>query len=120
MQDDSTIIYATAVLLSPGKTSVIDKKVTTENLAGLLPTSKAIATVRSFLLKKGFDVKGEGPTLTAAGKKGLFEKVFKFSVALKQVNNTTYATAATQPVIPTPIKPFVKTIVFSEPMEFFS
>lgn len=119
MKDDNTIVYAAVVLISATGKSIIDEPATTENLASLQPTSAAIAAARSFLIKKGFDVTGEGPSLTVAGKKGLFEKVFKFSVALKVVNNTTYATAITNPVIPTTIKPFVKTIVFSEPMEFF-
>ncbi len=119
MKDDSTIIYATVVLISPTGKSIIDEPATTENLAALQPTSKAIVAARSFLIKKGFSVYGEGPSLSIDGKKGLFEKVFKFSIVLKVVNNSTYATATTNPVIPATLKPFVKTIVFSDPMEFF-
>lgn len=119
MKDDSTIIYAQAVLMAPTGKSIVDKPSTTENIKALQPTTAAITAAHSFLTKKGFNVSGHGPTLTVAGKKGLFEKVFKFSVAVKEVNNTAYATATTNPVIPATLKPFVKTIVFSEPMEFF-
>lgn len=119
MSDDNKIIYAAVVLFSDKGKSILDKAATADNLKELSPSLKAQKEATAFFIKKKFSVTGAGPTLSVAGRKVLFEKVFKFSVSLKAINGETYATALSEPVIPPELKPFVKAIVFSEPAEYF-
>lgn len=119
MKDNNTILFAEVVLLAPSGKSILDKPATTKNLKALQPNKDALSIVRAYFTKEGFNVNGEGVSLTISGKKELFEKVFKFSIALKEVNKVNYASAISSPIIPVGIKPIVKTIVFGEPMEFF-
>lgn len=119
MSDDNKIIYAAVVLLSDKGKSILDKTATTGNLKELSPSLKAQIEATAFFIRKKFSVTGAGPTLSVAGRKVLFEKVFNFSVSLKTINGETYVTALSEPVIPPELKPFVKAIVFSEPAEYF-
>jgi hypothetical protein len=119
MNQNNKIINAEAVLFSPTGKSILDKMATADNLQELLPSEKAKVVSVTILKKNGFSVNVSGPSLSITGKKSLFEKVFKFSVGLKTVNKETYPVALTKPSIPPELKSFVKTIVFSEPMEYF-
>lgn len=119
MKDNTTILFAEVVLLTPTGKSILDKPATTRNLKAMQPNKDALSIARTFFTKEGFSINGEGVTLSISGKKELFEKVFKCSIALKEVNKVNYASATSTPIIPIAIKPIVKTIVFAEPMEFF-
>lgn len=119
MEESDVIVYAQLVLFSDKGRSIMDKAATSKNIQELAPSEAAKSKAFLFLKNAGFIVGTNGPTLSVTGKKSLFEKVFNFLIEVKTVNHVNYTIPKSSPVIPAKLKPIVKDILFSEPMEYF-
>jgi subtilase family serine protease len=120
MATKNKTIYASAILqdaskwdASSPKTKSFEKTKSTSTT--VLIQENAVNTLKKF----GFKINViSDQIISIDGTKKLFEKIFNTVVTEYQKENTTYYKADSI-IIPAELQPFIKGIVFSEPMELF-
>lgn len=124
VQDPSPIISAEAILKSGSGRSLAHttEPVTAANVAFFAPRPETTAQAAAQLQALGFTVVTSGITMTLEGPATRFEDVFQLHIQVSRDDRT--GALQLQPsgdvTIPDSLKPFVESIVFPEPPEYFT